>query len=253
MHLYLSRLFQCMLLAAVATAAGACEEFATPAELAGPQILAVRSESPAVPPGERVALEILVAGPDGEIETPDVSWAVEPAAVGAAPIGAIEVEEDGSAYYRAPATVAEEPTFSAVRATVQVDDLELVAIKALGVTNLPFENPSVSLLRADEQDLLAADAALALSPEQTVELEVDIAPAITEETSFSWYATVGEIEEYRSNPTELVAPEEAAEGVLFVVVRDGLGGITWAQAPIIISGTASGAAAASAVQGAAGP
>ncbi|GAB4568146.1 MAG: hypothetical protein Tsb0020_21260 [Haliangiales bacterium] len=253
MHLYLSRLFQCALLAAVATAAGACEEFATPAELAGPQILAVQTKPPAVRPGERVALEILVAGPDGEIEAPDVSWAVEPAAVGTAPIGTIEIEEDGSAYYRAPAMVAEEPTFSAVRATVQVDDLELDAIKTLGVTILPFENPSVSLLRADEQDLLAADAALRLSPGQTVELEVDIAPAIINITTFSWYATVGEIEEYRSNPTELIAPEEAAEGVLFVVVRDGLGGSTWAQVPIIVSGAASGAAAASAARGAAGP
>jgi hypothetical protein len=43
----------------------------------------------------------------------------------------------------------------------------------------------------------------------------------------SWFATVGEIELYRRNPTELVAPPDPDRGWLIAVLRDGVGGVTW--------------------------
>ncbi|WP_428266956.1 hypothetical protein [Haliangium sp.] len=211
----------------------ACEEFATPAELADTQILAVRVEPPAVSPGERARLDILVAGPDGPVAAPTVDWEIEPATTGAALLGAIEVD-GGEVYYRAPDQVAEDPSVAAVRATVQAEERELVAVKAVGVTNLPLRNPTLSVFEADGQDLLTAEV-LALAPGQEIELRIDLESGVDDENLFAWYSTAGEIERYQSNPTTLVAQEQPGDGWLMVVVRNSLGGVVWGQVPISVA------------------
>ena len=107
--------------AAVACAVTGCDEFATPAELATAQVLAIRTEPPAVPPGGRAELEILVADSDGPIAAPDITWETTAAVLGEPPLGAVVTLADGRAEYTAPTSVDETPTVGAVLATVHVD------------------------------------------------------------------------------------------------------------------------------------
>jgi hypothetical protein len=63
-------------------------------------------------------------------------------------------------------------------------------------------------------------------------LEVALDREPTENGGVAWYATVGEVEPYRQPVTEIAAPDEPTDGWLFVVVRDGLGGIGWRSAAL---------------------
>ena len=63
-----------------------------------------------------------------------------------------------------------------------------------------------------------------LTTGQTTVLSVDIGADIYD---VAWYATVGSIEQYRSTPAELVAPDEPGSGWLIAVVRDAFGGVVW--------------------------
>ena len=80
-------------------------------------------------------------------------------------------------------------------------------------------------LRANDADGLAGP--LTLARNTPVAIDVAIEPAAGEDARFAWYSSAGEIERYQSTPAELVAAEDAGRGWLFVVVRDGLGGVAW--------------------------
>lgn len=212
-----------------------CEEFATPAELDRPQILAIAAEPPAVRPGESSTITILVAGPEGAVEEPAVTWRATSISPEVPPVGTVSVGNDGSVTYLAPDTQpADNPALALVEASVEAGrESPLVGNKAIAVGSIVLANPTVTVFEADGADLSTAPE-LALRVGTPVSLEVDVEGGFFEEGSVSWYATAGVIEQYRSNPTEILA-EEPGDGWLFVVVRDGRGGVSWRQVRITAS------------------
>lgn len=208
-----------------------CDDFATPAQLEVPQVLNVTADPPVVEPGEQTVLSVLVAGPDGEIADADVTWAVVPTVPNTPPTGTVVEEADGSARYTAPAEVAETPAIGTVQATVTVGDRTMVALKGVVIGDLPLANPTITALMSDDSDVLAGGE-LVLATGATAALAIELDPPPGEDATFAWYATIGEIERYQSSPTEIVAPEEAGEGWLFVVARDGRGGSAVAKVAI---------------------
>jgi hypothetical protein len=203
-----------------------CDQFATPAELASPQILALRAEPPAVPPGGSAALDILVADASGVIASPVVTWKVTPSLPDELPLGQIEPGAGGTAIYTAPAELAMSPAVAAVTATVFLPDDELTAIKAVIIGDLALQNPALTAFTVDGEDRLAQPS-LTLEVDQVVRLQLATQPAIDEMSLFAWYCTVGAIAQYQSNPVELVAQDEPGSGWLFAVMRDGRGGVVW--------------------------
>lgn len=223
--------------AAIAAAAAACTDLPTPAELARPQILAVRADPPAIPAGDRAALSILLAGPDGPISGVEVDWSLAEPTADQPAIGRIE-RDAGAVWYVAPAEV-DGVALAAVEATAYPDDSPpLVAVKAIAVgVPQPTANPDIVELSADGAaigDDADGAGALAAVPGQIVDLDVVVDPPPGDDSQVAWYASVGEFDRYRRAPTTWTAPEEPADGDLFVVYRDGRGGVAWRHAAIAV-------------------
>ncbi len=214
---------------AFTAAAAGCTDFASPAELTKPTVLAVIAEPPIVAPGATTTLTVAMAGPDGPLEPDAVSWRVVETLPGVPPFGAVEAADGTSATYTAPAEVPELPEgalpIDSVEATITAGDEQVVVIKGVAVLgDVEAANPTITaVVLGDEAVVDAATVARG----QTVELTVATDPAPGENATFAWYTTAGAIDQYQSNPTELVGADEARDGWLFVVVRDGLGGVAW--------------------------
>ncbi len=208
-----------------------CDDFATPAELDRPQILGIAADPPAVALGETTALSIYVAGPDGEVVDPEVVWEVVSVGPGLPQLGRIDPASPTPTFV-APDDVPEEPTLAMVQATVSVGEQPLLGQKAIVVGRVVLSNPMLTRFAAGGTDLLTDE--LRMFAGDVVSLSVDIAPEQDKDTTYSWYSTVGTIAAYRSAPTDLEAPEEPASGWLFVVVRDGRGGIVWRKARVVV-------------------
>ncbi|HUH01416.1 MAG TPA: hypothetical protein VML75_05430, partial [Kofleriaceae bacterium] len=165
-----------------------CEEFATPAELDRPQILAIVAEPPAVRPGESSTVTILVAGPEGAVEQPAVTWRTTSISPEVPPIGMVSVANDGSVTYLAPDTQPpDNPALALIEATVEVGrEAPLVGNKAIAVGSIVLANPTLTLFEAGESDLLSSPE-LALNVGTPVSLEVDIEGGFFDEASVSWY------------------------------------------------------------------
>lgn len=213
--------------------AAACTEFATPAELAKPQVLAISAEPPSIAPGATTELRILVADNDGPMDDLDVTWTVTSLIPGAPPLGEITSAEAGVATYTAPADIPENPTFSSVQASVQLEGQSqpLIAIKGVALGSLPLVNPTLASFTVGDQDALASPV-MTLQRGETLPIAITTEPAPGETGAVAWYVTIGTIEAYQSSPTELVVGDESGSGWLFVVVRDGFGGVAWHQVQI---------------------
>jgi hypothetical protein len=212
---------------AVATL-GACGDFVTPAELTKPTVLAVIADPPLVAPGAASALEVVTAGPDG-LMTPDAtSWRLIETFPGVPPFGAVVPGAVGSATFEAPDPVPElpenVPPVSSVELTVEAGDERIVVVKGMLVTDVPAANPEISALAIGGE--VVGDT-VTVATGEPLYLDVGLDPAAGDDATFAWYSTVGAIERYQSNPTELIASEEPDQGWLFVVARDGRGGVAW--------------------------
>lgn len=203
-----------------------CEEFVTPAELDKPQILAIRAEPPALLPAENSTLSILVAGPEGIISDPDVTWASVSTNPGEPPLGTVMVGDDEEVIYTAPATIAESVVYGSVTARIASADGDLAALKVMTIGDESVSNPTLVTFTSDGSDLLD-DRTLLLTTGQTAALALDIDTTMDDTTSVAWYTTIGIIERYQSNPADFMAGDEPGTGWLIAVVRDGSGGIAW--------------------------
>ena len=222
------------LLATFALLSTGCDEFATPAALSKTQVLAISAEPPVITPGASTTLEILVADSDGPVAAPDIAWSVATMNPGDLPIGVVEQMPDGRALYTAPASIAEEPTFASVLATIQLgESAPLTALKAVVILNssVPLANPSITTFEVAGLDALSGEP-VRVEAGQAVPIEFVTDPPSSDTSSFAWYATIGEIERYQSNPAELLVGDEPGSGWLIAVMRDGLGGVVWHQVAI---------------------
>jgi hypothetical protein len=215
-------------LLAIAVASAGCEDFATPAELDRPQILAIASDPASVAPGERARLSLLVAGPEGAVAPDQVAWSLttEP---GVSALGRVELEGD-DAYYVAPGAVAEDPTGTLVQADVTAGDAALVGLKAMVVSTLELENPTVTAI---ERDGAAIAGELVVRRGDRFELAVALEPEATGDLQVAWYTTALTIDHYRSQPTEAEVADDAEDGWLFAVARD-RGGVGWLAVPVVV-------------------
>ncbi len=213
---------------AIAVASSGCKDFATPADLDRPQIIAIASDPASVRPGERARLSLLVAGPDGPIAPDDVTWSVstEP---GIPQLGQVEREGDET-FYLAPDSVDEDPTGTLVEAVVAAGDSELTGVKAMVVTRLELENPVVTAI---ERDGAPVDEELVVRRGAHFELAVAIEPEPTEDLEVAWYSTSIAIDKYKSQPTEVEVLDDAEDGWLIAVARD-RGGVGWRAIPVRI-------------------
>lgn len=213
---------------AFTAAAAGCTDFASPAELTKPTVLAVIADPPIVAPGATTTLTVAMAGPDGPLEPDAVSWRVVETLPGIPPFGAVAAADGVSATYTAPTEVPELPEdalpIDSVEATITAGGEQVVVIKAVAVVDVEAANPTITaVVLGDEAVVDAATVARG----QVVELTVATDPEPGENATFAWYTTAGTIDQYQSNPTELVGADETRDGWLFVVVRDGLGGVAW--------------------------
>jgi hypothetical protein len=211
------------LAAAVSLLAG-CTDFDLPSALTREQIIAVRSTPASLEPGSRGALDALVAGPDGLVDDAQLTWSIDPPVPGTS----IEVDDDGAAWLVVDASTT--PGGVSVSLAVDTDAGPITAQKIIEVGDGLRENPGPMGLRAagapvGDEVVVAAGVEIALS----------VSASSIEDPQVSWYATVGEIERFRHNPTELLAPADPAEGWLIAVVRDGAGGVAWEARPLTIT------------------
>jgi hypothetical protein len=200
-----------------------CTDFDLPSALTREQVVAVRSTPASLAPGERARLDALVAGPDGVVEDAELAWSLTEPTDGAS----IEVDGDGTWL-----AVADEVAPGPVGITLAVtapSGAETTALKQVEVGEAR-DNPGPMGLMADGQSI--ADGELRVPVQAAIPLSAAVEGA--DQLQLSWYATVGEIELYRRNPTELVAPEGPDEGWLIAVVRDGEGGVTWQIVSLIV-------------------
>jgi len=214
-----------LLPALLATLLG-CTDFATPAELESTQILAIQSEPASLMPGATATLEIFVADQDGPVADPAVTWTIQPQ-VGLPALGTL-IDDGSTVQYTAPEILPQDPTLVTVEARLDTADATLVAIKAMLIGGPPLSNPEILGITVDDT-LASGPVTLAAGQESTIAVELAEPPS--DDVSYAWYARPGTIDEYRSSPTLLVAPEEAGEGWLIVVVRDG-GGTSYHSVPV---------------------
>jgi hypothetical protein len=211
----------------LALAAG-CTDFATPAELTKPTILAITADPPIVAPGASSVLDTVVVDRNGVMDGLTQRQVLVETYPGIAPMGRLE-ETGGEVRYVAPDPVPELPENTLPLDSVQIDidtpDGTLRAVKVMVVADTTSANPTLSRLTINGADALAGPVTLERNAKVAVDVGTDPAPG--EDARFAWYSSVGEIEKYQSNPTELVASEDAGSGWIFVVVRDGVGGVAW--------------------------
>lgn len=212
----------------LALGAAACTDFATPAELTKPTILAITADPPIVAPGASAQLTTVVIDANGVMAGLTERHSLVETYPGVPPMGRVETTEGGARYVApdpVPPLPENAPPIDSVQIEIDTPEGTLTAIKVMPVAAVTASNPVISRLTVGGSDALAGPVTLAR--EAAVAIEVAIEPPAGEDARFAWYTSAGLIEKYQSTPAELVAAEEAKQGWLFVVVRDGLGGVVW--------------------------
>jgi hypothetical protein len=184
-------------------------------------------------------LSVFVADHTGPI-TPPTAWTIVPTYTGVAPMGSITADAGtagagGGATYRAPdpipALPPNVPPVDSAQVTV-MSDPQIVAVKlvvvAAGVT---AANPTITDVTVDGA---SGAAGVTVPVGGEVALSVVTTPAPDQHWTYAWYATLGEIKDYQSNPTTIAGGAAAGDGFLFVVVRDGVGGAAVKQLPLAV-------------------
>lgn len=221
--------------AAVCVAAG-CTDFAPPSSLERATIIAITAEPPTVGLGQSTRLELIVASADGQVAVNAAQWSITTTIPGVPALGSIITNLDGSATYTAPTSLPPLPAEARPIDTVAVDltlgSIATRSVKVVVIVNLPQppQNPIVTGVLVNNAP---APTVITLEAGVRADLNAQIAPLATEKAAFAWYASIGKIDQYLSNPTSIVA-DEPGNGWLFFVVRDGQLGVAWRKMPIIV-------------------
>jgi hypothetical protein len=212
----------------LALGAAACTDFATPAELTKPTILAITADPPIVAPGASAVLETVVIDAGGVMLGLTERHALVETYPGIPPMGRLEQVGDEVRYIApdpVPPLPDNAPPLDSVQFEIDTPEGTLRAIKVMPVAAVTATNPVISRLTVGDSDALAGP--LTLARDAALAIEVAIEPPAGGDARYAWYTSAGLIEKYQSTPAELVAAEDARRGWLFVVVRDGVGGVAW--------------------------
>ncbi len=222
--------------AATSALSAACTDFAPPSSLERPTVIAITAEPPTVGLGQSTRLELIVASADGQRAVNAAQWSITPTIPGLPALGSVTTNLDGSATYVAPAVLPTLPADAQPIDTVAVDlmlgDVATRSAKVIVIANLPQppQNPTITSLLVDNQE---APTAITLKAGMRANLRAEIDPIATDAAAYAWYASIGKIDQYLSNPTSILA-DEPGTGWLFFVVRDGQLGVAWRKMPIIV-------------------
>jgi len=196
-----------------------CPALPTSAGLGEPEILAIVADPPCVAPGGSATLAVLVAGPSGTLVPDRVSWSVPDGDA-----ASISMTSAGAPVVDAGAT-ATRGTSVEIDVDVAIGSTELRGFRTLAIGD-GCANPTID----------AVDVGGTVQPPATtidvpagsdVALDVDVTGGIASTGIVSWYSTAGAIDLYRQTPTTLAVTSQPGAAVLYVVYRDGLGGVTW--------------------------
>ena len=212
-------------------AAAGCTDFASPAELIKPTVLAVIAEPPVVAPGEDTQLTAVVADGSGELTGLPMRWSLVETYRGVPPMGTLT----GSTYTAPdpiPALPANAPPIDSVRLEVDTGVTTLVNVKFVAVGAVDLTNPTISSFTVGSAE--AAAGPITVARGAALDLAITADPPLTDDARFAWYSSAGEIVKYQSNPTTMTAADDAGAGWLFVVVRDGKGGMAWQGVEITV-------------------
>ncbi len=207
----------------------ACTDFATPASLEKPTILAVTAEPPVVAAGEASRLDTVVVDGSGVLIGLTRTYALIETYPGVAPLGRLEEDDLGVRYIApdpVPARPGNPPPLDTVQITIDgVGATPLTAIKVMVIAPISTRNPVITGLTIGPSDGMTGTVVVRRG--ETLPLMVVTDPPPGDQARFAWYTIAGTIERYQSNPAELVVDDEAESGWLFVAVRDGQGGVAW--------------------------
>jgi hypothetical protein len=213
-------LIRCVVLILFATG---CPNLPTASELGEPQILALVAEPPCIQPGGSAHLDALVAGPSGTLVPSRIAWSVPTGSV-----RAIEASNVRAAVDASPGALIE------VDAAVEVDGgavLRGFRTLTVGVC----ANPVLAGITIDGVPA-PGSSALTMVASTSVDLDVSIDGGVAAaEPVVSWFTTAGAIRLYRHTPTELVVRDAPGTGALYVIYRDGNGGVAWLERDVQIT------------------
>jgi hypothetical protein len=198
----------------------ACTE-SDEAKLDHAQILAVRAEPAHVAPGQRAKIDILAGNDAGDVFeiAPDTLTARGQG-------GELAVEQTADGWF---VTAGATPDLATLSVTLAIDGISWPATKSLIVAE-PAANPGITLAidgnPATQPPAAAFDLTAAAGA--TSELAVTATGALP--FTYAWYSSVGDLSHIHS-ATATLATDAAGEGVIVVVVRDDVGGVTWQVVP----------------------
>ena len=211
--------------------AAGCTDFASPAELTKPTVLAVIAEPPVVAPGEPTELTAVIVDGSGELTGLPVRWSLIETYRGVPPMGTLT----GSTYTAPdpiPTLPANAPPIDSVRLEVDTGATTLVTVKFVAVAAVALTNPTISAFTVGAVD--AAAGPITVARGAVLDLAITTDPPLAADARFAWYSSAGEIVKYQSNPTTMTAAEDAGAGWLFIVARDGKGGMAWRGVEITV-------------------
>jgi hypothetical protein len=178
------------------------------------QILAVRAEPANVAPGERARIDILAGDEAGNVyeAMPDAV-----SAVGA--MGPLAVEQTAEGWF---VTAGEQPDIATLSVSLTIDGAIWPATKKL-IIGQHADNPRIEI----QIDGMAATEMVARAGTKPLLTAV---PAGAEPFTYAWYSSVGDLKYFRQQTAELDAVDPAT-GQLLLVLRDSMGGVSWAIRP----------------------
>jgi len=212
-----------MLLRAVVliVCATGCPTLPAASELGEPQLLALVADPPCLGPGASSRLATLVAGPSGTLVPTRVAWSVP-----AGSPGALEGSSVRAAADAIPGAQLE------VDVALDADDVTLHGFRTLTIGDC--SNPVLAGLTVDGAPA-PGTGALAVLPGSKVALDVSVDARPDAHPTVSWFTTAGTIRLYRHTPTELVVRAAPGTGALYVVYRDGNGGVAWLERAVQVT------------------
>ncbi len=211
-----------------------CEEFDTPADLDRPQLAAMQAEPPLVPIGASAELRALFLNADGEFQ-PDAVWEPVAPQSGGTPVGSVEIDSMGRVFAVPPPGLTT-PTPAAFQVSAEVSGQRIIGIKALLFAAPEMEsNPVIDTVTIDEVPV-AMEPVVLPARGSNVALSATLLPDPGTSATYAWYTTVGDIERFLDQAPVLEITEETASGpgMIYVVGRNGRGGIAWRGIPVSV-------------------
>ncbi len=191
----------------------ACTE-SDEAKLDHAQILAVRAEPSHVAPGQRAKIDILAGNDAGDV------FEIAPDTLAASGQGgALAVEQTADGWF---VTAGPTPDLATLTVTLAIDGISWPATKSLVVAE-PAANPGITLA-------IDGSPATEMTGSAGATAELAVTADGTAPFTYAWYSSVGDLSHIHSAAATLETTA-ADEGVIVVVVRDDVGGVTWQVVP----------------------